>query len=304
LFTIVFVVAGVLALWWFGDTREATHTYILETRDSVTGLNTEAQVRYRGIRAGKVRDIRPDPDDGELLLVEITLGRQYRLTDKSVAKLETRGITGIAYVSLEESAPGGKPIEDNSAAPPRLSIQPGLLQQLGANAADIGEQVAELSRRLNQLLNERNLDNLGRSLENIATASDSLKAMPALMASLREVLSAANRARLHALLAHLEKTAGETAPLAVEARTLVIQMSSLAQRLDTLAAQAGATGERLNAVTLPHAEALIRDLSLATRRIDRLVDTVQETPQAMMFGTSPPHPGPGEAGYEPLPAQE
>ena len=304
LFTLCLAVLGGLSLWWFGDQREATQTYLLETRDSVAGLNTEAQVRYRGMRAGKVKDIRLDPDDPAKLLVEITLGQQYRLTDKTVVKLDSRGITGIAYVTLEESAAGGKPIEVNPADPPRLQIQPGMLQQLGANAADIGVQLAELSKRLNRLLDERNLDNLARSLENVSTASESLKTLPALMSSMRETLSATNLARLHALLAHLEKTAGETTPLAVEARTLVSRMSALALRLDTLAAQTGATGERLNALVLPRAEDLMRDVALTTRRLDRLVETLQETPQALMFGMTPSRPGPGEVGYESQHVQE
>jgi phospholipid/cholesterol/gamma-HCH transport system substrate-binding protein len=36
---------------------------VLETRRNVTGLNVQAQVRYRGIRAGKVESIEPDPKD-------------------------------------------------------------------------------------------------------------------------------------------------------------------------------------------------------------------------------------------------
>jgi len=192
LFAICFLLAAALALWWFGGKREATHTYILATRGSVTGLNLEAQVRYRGIRAGKVKDIRPDPADPLTLLVEITLGRQYRLTDRTVAKLNTQGITGIAYVMLEENEESGKPLEPDDNRPPRLQMQPGLLEKLGEKAGDISEQVTELSLRLNRLLDDRNLQNLRRSLDNLAAASASLQELPAVMAGLRSALSEVN----------------------------------------------------------------------------------------------------------------
>jgi phospholipid/cholesterol/gamma-HCH transport system substrate-binding protein len=39
----------------WGRATTSTTTYLLETRGNVTGLNVQAQVRYRGIRAGKVR---------------------------------------------------------------------------------------------------------------------------------------------------------------------------------------------------------------------------------------------------------
>ncbi len=304
LFTLIFLIAVALALWWMGGTRDLTHTYLLETRGNVTGLNLEAAVRYRGIRAGKVQDIRPDPLDPAQLVVEISLARKYPLTDKTVAKINFQGVTGIAYVMLEEGSGAGKPLDVGAADPPRLKIQPGLFEKLGDKAGDISVQVAELSERLNRLLDERNLQNLQRSLDNFASASDSLKELPKIMAGLRTALSDANLGRLNALLAHLEKTAGEAAPLAAEARALVASMKTLAQRFDTLANSASGVGERLNAETLPRAESLMRDMSAAARRLDRLLDTLNDTPQAVLFGAAPARPGPGEAGFVPPPAQE
>jgi len=304
LFTIAFLLAAALALWWLGGTREQTHTYLLETRGNVTGLNLEAQVRYRGIRAGKVKDIRTAPADPAMLLVEIALGRQYRLTDKTTAKLNTQGITGLAYVMLEESGENGKTIEPDDSNPPRLRMQPGLLEKLGDKAGDITGQVAELSSRLNRLLDDRNLQNLQRTFDNLSMASESLKELPTIMAGLRAALSETNIGRLNGLLASLEKTAGEAAPLASEARTLVTTLNGLARRLDTLALSAGGVGERLNAETLPRAESLMRDVAAATRRLDRLIDTLNDTPQAILFGATPPRPGPGETGFVPPAVKE
>lgn len=304
LFVLAFLAVAALALWWFAGKHERTNVYLIETRGNLVGLNVGAQVRYRGIRAGKVREIRPDPADPAILLAEILLSHDYRLTDKTVAKLNSQGVTGISYVMLEEAGENGRPLVLDEANPPRLPVQPGLLQQLGENAADIGAQMEELSLRLNRLLDERNLGNVSRALDNLAVASESLKELPVLMARMKAALSETNLARLNALLAHLEKTAGEAAPLAQEARGLVTTLNQLAQRLDTLALNAGGVGERLHAETLPRAEALMRDVAAATRRLDRLVETLNDTPQALLFGTTPPRPGPGETGFVPPPAQE
>ncbi|MEW6164306.1 MAG: MlaD family protein [Pseudomonadota bacterium] len=296
LFAIVLLLAAALALWWFSGTRELTHTYLLETRGSVTGLNLEAQVRYRGIRAGKVRDIRPDPADPALLLVEISLGRQYVLTDRTVAKLNQQGITGLAYIMLEEGTEGkGTPLPVDGSA--RLTIRPGLLDKLGNQAGDIAAQVAELTARLNRLLDERNTKNIARAIDNLAAASDSLRELPRVMAALRGALSDENLGRLNAILIHLEQTAGAAAPLTAEARALVATMGGLARRFDGMLATTGAVGERLDADTLPRAEALMAEVHAATRRLDRLLDTLNDTPQAVLFGATPARPGPGEAGF-------
>jgi phospholipid/cholesterol/gamma-HCH transport system substrate-binding protein len=296
LFTVFLLLASALALWWFSGTREMTHTYLLETRGSVTGLNLEAQVRYRGIRAGKVRDIRTDPDDPGLLLVEITLGRQYTLTDRTLARLNQQGITGLAYVMLEEGGEGqGVPLAVDGSA--RLVIQPGLFETLGDKAGAIAQQVAELSQRLNRLLDERNTQNIARTLDNLSAASEGLKEVPRLMATLRAALSDANLGRLQAILSHLEKTAGEAAPLTAEARALVATMNTLAQRFEGVMTTAGAVGERLDADALPRADALMAEVHAATRRLDRLLDTLNDSPQAFLFGAAPVRPGPGETGF-------
>lgn len=287
LFTLLFVLAAVLALWWFSGTRELTHSYLLETRGNVTGLNVEAQVRYRGMRAGKVVRIAQDPLDPALLLVEITIGRHYLLTDQTVARLNYQGVTGLAYVMLEENdkAPPGRPLDAEATPPPRIRIQPGLFETLGEKAGDIAGQVAELSARLNRLLDERNVQNIGRSLDNLATASEGLKDVPKVMAAIRTALSPENLERLQRLLAHLEQTAGSAAPLTEEARALVTTLTGLARRVDS--------------DTLPRTQTLISEVTAATRRLDRLLDTLNESPQAVIFGAAPARPGPGESGFTP-----
>lgn len=299
LFTLSFLVVAVLAVWWLSGSSEKTHTYLLETRGNVSGLNLEAQVRYRGIRAGKVKEIYTDPEDPGKLLVKIVLGRQYRLTDKTLARLNYQGVTGIAYVMLEEPAHDGKPLEPDDAAPPRLPLQPGLLDSLGQRAGDITSQLAELVTRLNRVFDERNLGNLQRTLDNLAVSSESLKALPVIMANLKVALSQDNLGHLDRLLAHLERTAADAAPLAAEARQLVATLNGLAQRLDALATTAGALGERLDAATLPRAEKLIGEAAATARRLDRLIEMLNDRPQALLFGPPPLRPGPGEQGFTP-----
>jgi phospholipid/cholesterol/gamma-HCH transport system substrate-binding protein len=298
LFTLVLALAAVLAVWWFSGSREEMRTYLLETRGNLTGLNLQAQVRYRGIRAGKVVSVRPDPTDPAVLLVEITVGQQYPVTDRTVAKLNQQGITGLAYVMLEEGKEGtGAPLVSKDGQPSRIAIQPGMLDSLSSKAGDIAGQVAELSSRLNRLLDERNLNNAATTLENLSAASEGLKELPAVVASLRAAVSEENLARLRGALANVEQAAGHAAPLAQEVRQLVQTLTGLTQKIDRAVGEAERTGTRLNADTLPRAEALADELAAATRRLDRLLQTIERSPQSLIFGKPPVGPGPGETGH-------
>jgi hypothetical protein len=79
---------------------------------------------------------------------------------------------------------------------------------------------------------------------------------------MREALSESNLRNLRQILVHVEKTAGEGAPLATEMRELVKTMTNLSQRFDHLAAVAG---DELATVTLPQANTLMRELSTSSR---------------------------------------
>jgi phospholipid/cholesterol/gamma-HCH transport system substrate-binding protein len=292
LFTLLLAAAAAVALWWLGQTKEDASFYLLETRRNVTGLNIEAAVRYRGIRAGKVEDIFVDAKDPRVILVRVSVDNRFHLTKGTIAQLGFQGITGLAYVQLEDDGSHPEPLVSSDGNPPRLAIKPTALDALSDKAEDIVVQVAQVTERLARLLDEKG--NLSRTLENTATASEGLKELPRVMSALRQALSEANVQRLSAILGHLEKTTGEAAPLTVEMRDLVKTMTALSGRLDRLAAEAG--GE-LTATTLPRSNVLMKELTANARQLSRLLDSLEQNPQSLIFGQGEPRPGPGERGF-------
>lgn len=294
IFTILFGIAAAIAIWWLGQSDATTTTYILETRRNVTGLNVEAQVRYRGIRAGKVEAIEPDAADPRLILVRINVDDRFTLTRGSTAQLGYQGVTGLAYVQIEDDGSSIEPLAAKDGETPRIVLRPTLFDTLDEKAGDIVAQISSVSLRLGKLLDEKNLGNLSRTMENLAVASDGLRQMPAILASVREALSESNMRNLRQILAHVEKTAGETAPLAVEMRELVKSMKALSQRFDHLV---GSAGDELTTATLPDANALLRELAANSRQLSRVLDGLENNPQMLIFGRDATTPGPGEPGF-------
>jgi len=294
IFTILFGIAAAVGIWWLGQSEASTTTYLLETRGNVSGLNVEAQVRYRGIRAGKVESIDTDDADPRVILVRISVDDRFKLTKGSTAELGYQGVTGLAYVQIEDKGSSPEPLVGKDGEPPRIALKMSLLDMLGDRAGDIVSQIGDVAARLGKLLDEKNVRNLSRTLDNLATASEGLREMPAVLAAAREALSDGNLRSLKHILAHVEKTAGESAPLAAEMRELVKTMTALSQRVDHLAAGAG---EELATVTLPQANALMRELSTSSRQLSRVLDGLENNPQMLLFGRGASAPGPGEAGF-------
>jgi phospholipid/cholesterol/gamma-HCH transport system substrate-binding protein len=296
IFTILLGICSAIAIWWLGQSDESTTTYLLETRRNVTGLNVQAQVRYRGIRAGKVEAIEPDEGDPRVILVRININSRFKLTRGSTAQLGYQGVTGLAYVQIEDDGSAPEPLTGKAGEPARIVLRPTLFDTLGEKAGDIVTQISAVSLRLAKLLDEKNVQNLSRTLDNVATASDSLREMPLILASVREVLSEANLRNLRQILAHVEKTAGEGAPLTREVRELVKSMDSLSRRFELLA---GKVEDELTSGTLPRANELMRELTASTRQLSRVLDGIENNPQMLIFGRGAGVPGPGETGFSP-----
>lgn len=297
LFLLLLGTAAGTAVWWMGYSRGEVNHYVLEARQNVTGLNLQAPVRYRGIRAGRVEAIELDPEDRRLILVHISLDARYPLTAGTTARLNTQGLTGIAYVQLEDDGSRPEPLAAGDGMA-RIALKPTLLDTLGGQLGDIAERTGEVMSRLAALLDERNVRQMRHSLENLAAMSESLREsarqLPASVAAIRQALSAANIDKLSATLANLDRATGEAAPLVQEMRETLGKLSALAERLDAVAGEAG--GE-LTAATLPRANAALEDLAAASRRMARLMESIDREPQSLLFGRGRAAPGPGEAGF-------
>jgi len=299
LFALILGVTLLASLWWFSDGREAQRSYLLESHGSVTGLNIEALVRYRGISAGKVSDIRIDPADPRKILVQIRMRSDIPLTRGTRATLAYQGVTGLAYVQLDDRGDNPEPLAGDGGELPRLTLQPGLMEQLTDTTLDTMRRLKLVSERITGFFNEENLQRLSNTLERLesaaAGADRTFADVPATLASVRSVLAPENLERLSATLANLEQASADAAPAVSELRNLMTRLQGIAERLDTTTT---AAGDRVLDDTLPQLNGLLKELTTTSQRMGHLIDEVDASPQMLLLGRTQPRPGPGEAGFD------
>lgn len=298
LFTLI--LGGVLlaALWWFSDGREEQRSYLLETTGNVTGLNIEAQVRYRGLSAGKVSDIRIDPQDPRKILVEIRMRSDIPITRGTRASLAYQGVTGLAYVELRDRGDDPTPVDAGPGELPRLALSPGLMDQLSDTTIDTLQRVKLVADRITEFFSDENVGRLSSSLKRLESATSGIDRTfaeaPATLAAIREVLNHENMARLSSTLANLERASADASPAMAELRSLMTRLQTMAERLDN------ATAAAENSVldnTLPELNHLLKDLTVTSQRLGRLIEEVDAAPQMLLLGRGERAPGPGEEGF-------
>mgnify|MGYP001314977834 FL=1 len=299
LFAIFLSLGIALALWWFSDGRESTREVLLVSSGSVNGLNPQATVRYRGIIAGKVASIALDPANPHDLLVTARIRTDLPITKGTRARLASQGVTGLAFIALDDSGDNPEPLSGEAGGPPRLRLAPGIVDEVTEASLQTLKRVRELAERLALLAAPDNLARVERTLAHLESSSQgldrSLKEVPQTLAAVRQVFSKDNLAHITRSLDNIERLSADAVPLAREGRSLIVKLQTLGERIDSLA---GTTGEGLATNTLPRVNVLLQELTVTSRQLSDLLDEIDNSPQLLLLGRRKPPPGPGEAGFQ------
>lgn len=297
----VLVVAALLALlavWLTRDNGER-HLYELSTRETLSGLQPQAQVRFRGVPVGKVEFIGFDHKTKGHVLVRISVDVGTPLTQSTFATVSSQGVTGLGFIQLEDDGPSTVLLVPNDDDPPRIPLKPGLLDKLLGKSEVIMDQVEAASTKLNKLLGDGNQQALMAAVQQFGQAADSinkvvLKLEP-VVASLPKLSQEAS-----VTMKSLKTAADDVSKTATEVGTTAERLNAKGGPLDKLAeggAALSATVETFSAATLPRLGEVAEETARAMRQLRRTVNAVDDNPQSLIFGNGPPTPGPGETGF-------
>ncbi|GHU17547.1 ABC transporter substrate-binding protein [Betaproteobacteria bacterium] len=289
LFLLILGASTLAALWWFNG-QEENRRYVVETRDNVTGLNAQGQVRYRGIRVGKVDSIRLDPVDARKTLIGISVRKDIPITRGTAAKLGYQGVTGIAHILLEDNGRDTTPLAQDGAGDARIAMQSSLVQELTDAGADVLSQTRELLVGMNELLRPENRQTISRTLDNLEASSRHAREASE---RLLQALNADTMARIDSILLNADRTVAQASPFFAEARGLVARLNTASEKFERALGEAN-LGE-VGALT-PRLTELTAEFASTSQHLNRILRMLEESPQSLIFGRRD-SPGPGETGF-------
>jgi phospholipid/cholesterol/gamma-HCH transport system substrate-binding protein len=297
-----------LASWLTRDTGKRD-VYEISTRQTVTGLQPQAPVRYRGVDIGKVSAITFDYKVPGNVLIRLLVDSAAPITTDTFATLGFQGVTGLSFVQLDDGGKQATRLLPNDDEPPRIPLRPGLLAKLQDKGEKILDQVEQATARVNQLLADPNQKRLASALDNVGAAAASVDKLSTSMKDLMNAQFGPDRVNIPAFVKNADATLTSVRGTSDEAKKAVAEIGKTAQRLnakdgpvDRLAQ--GAEGlahaaDTFNSATLPRVNRVAEETSRAVRQLGRAASGISDNPQSLIFGSGRAQPGPGEAGFTP-----
>ena len=140
LFVIFLSITVALVAMWFSGNNIQRNTYLVVTKESVSGLNPQSAVHYRGVNIGKVESIEFDPDNLHQILIHISIDANVALSKTIYAQLGYQGVTGLAYIQLNDDGVANEPLPIDAQIPMRRS----LLDEVTGSGQDLLTNVNQL----------------------------------------------------------------------------------------------------------------------------------------------------------------
>jgi phospholipid/cholesterol/gamma-HCH transport system substrate-binding protein len=262
---------------------------------AVSGLNPEAQVRYRGMSVGRVSSIALDQKDPRRILVNVEVDNNIPVTKGTFAQLGMEGITGIAYVHLQDDYKDMQPKPPGPDGVVELPLKPAFLDTISDSAEGAVRDARELMASLNALLTPENRKKIDALLASLEQASARL---PAAVAGAEAMLSEENRRHVASTLQHVDQTSKGLPELTRDMQLLVNEGRELVAEVNRLSAEAQGAAGTVREDTLPRVHALAESVDRASQQVGRLALQLDREPQSAIFGRRPGRPGPGEPGFQ------
>jgi len=288
------IVAVVLWVSSGGTRRKDYDTYLAYSNESVSGLNRQAPVKYKGVVVGAVKEIGLDPDDPQRVRLELAIERGVPIRQDTVAVLTLQGLTGIAFLDLEGGSKDSlllAPTQPGSY--PVIAMRPSLFRRLDTQATALVADLTQTAQSINQLLDDdtraalqRTIRDLDSVVHQIAGRSKTID--DALVDAAR---TAQNSARASEQLAELTRAIGRSADAVARAGE---RTASAADAVRATAADATGGVQELRADVLPELKRVLADASAATAALARLAQELERSPNALLVGREPVPSGPGE----------
>lgn len=292
-YTLVGVFVSVVSILFFAGiywiikpaSDEQVSLYGLLVTESITGINIGTSVKYQGLEVGRVKSFTINPSNPREIMMTLEIRRDVPIRDGVMASIKPQGITGLSFIDIQVES-RATPLQkiyflgrDYTVIP----FKPSLLGSLSNSAEEITQTLKDILNKINKIL-ELNGKGSKTIVDEVGLLSRQLNK---LFSDKNIENTSALIVNTNTLVSNSDKMIAEYNGVAQEAReTLRTLKASIEKDEYNLKKMAGSLPQETG-LLLGEARSLIRELSEA-------IEKFEENPNALLFESTTPTAGPGE----------
>ena len=293
--------------WLIKPTDEAAmRPYKIFFTESVTGLNIDSPVKYRGITVGKVKEMMINPNNNEEIQINISIDANTPVKTDTVAKLTAQGITGLVFIDLSEGsreAPYLKPAEGEYIAV--IPSVPSFFERVGETLGSVTSKLSHTLDSTSALLNHGNQERIATILERTANTMGQVEKLldDRTVAELQTLVASASSAaeQLDSIMPRLAFLAENSVEFEDSVKASFVSIMNTYKGIGEAMAVFKEKNENGHysvkdnvGQPMKEFELSMRELQETLATLNRLLVTYENSPSDMLLRSEAPNIGPGE----------
>lgn len=307
LFVLIFTIGALAFTIWLGGfyKKDKFDYYYTELKESVSGLNKDAPVKYMGVTIGSVKDIRLGPSDPTKVRILLEVQKGTPILQGMYTTLNFTGITGIAYIEMRGGRQGAPPLTAKDGGFPVIPSRPSLFAEVGMSAANITAKLERTMDHIDRLITAENVGHLNTFLKHLDELSGRINDgfSPKTAGDIRLLVE--NLAEVSQRLNHITAEADSMTPMARDlSQKADLTLDRLASASSNINELSGELNRKIKAGDFdikPMLEPSVLMLNGTLYETRSLLSTLHEeiraignSPADLLFRKSRPLLGPGE----------
>ena len=170
IFVLSFFIGIILFILWlarYDIDKSNLKYYKIYVKDSISGLQKNSIVSYKGLDIGQVESIKIDKTNIEQIEVLLFVSDYTIIKKNSYAVIESKGITGNKYIEIMGGTHDSDVLEVNSNGFGIIPLQKSFMNKITSDAGDIVNKFDGILEKLNLLISEKTILNVEQIAENI-----------------------------------------------------------------------------------------------------------------------------------------
>ncbi len=274
IFAVVFLSAFAVAVLWFGKfgVKDDYELYRVFATESVSGLNVEAQVKYRGVVVGKVYEIKINEENSELIELILKIKKGTPIRTSSVAALKPQGVTGLSFVDIKPGDAKSALLVTDGQKIPTIKYSESIFSKLDSSFSSMSDRVASILFKMDSLLNDKNMEELTKTIQNLQMAT----------------------AQIAALTEESSGLPTQTKELLKKLSATVDSANGTISKVDTAIKRGDFDYKKDITKVSTDTQKLISDMRELVSESNSLVKELQKNPSSIIFNNKEMREGPGE----------